>query len=56
MQNNKVYNRHLFKKWNDHENMVMSKKLSNVKPAINIICPESFVFSKNLKKAKVENS
>jgi hypothetical protein len=56
MQNPQMYNRHLFKKWNDHENLIMSKKLSNVKPSINIICPESFVFAKNLKKTKVENS
>jgi len=51
-----MYNKHLFKKWSDHENLIMSKKLSSVKPAINIICPESFYYSKNLKKPKVENS
>ncbi len=51
-----MYNRHLYKKWNDYENLVMSKKLNTVKPNINNICPESFSFSKNLKKPKVENS
>ena len=57
MQNPQNYNRHLFKKWNDHENLIMSKKLSNVKPAVNIICPESFTFAKSLKKPKeLENS
>lgn len=51
-----MLNRKLYKKWSDHENLIMSKKLTNVKPAINSFCPESFVYSKNLKKPKVENS
>lgn len=52
-----VFNRHLCKKWSDQENLIMSKKLSSVKAAIKIQCPESFVFSKSLKKpSNIENS
>jgi hypothetical protein len=36
----------LFKKWCDKENEYMSKKLYNIKPKINLKCPESFMFSK----------
>jgi hypothetical protein len=50
--NNQVFNRHLHKKWNDQENLIMSKKLQSVKPVIKNVCPESFAYSKNLKKSK----
>lgn len=45
----------LNQKWNNKENMAMSKRLSTVKTKVNKKCPESFAFSKNRVKHPGEN-
>lgn len=52
-----VFNRHLNKKWNEKENDVMVKKLSEVTKEVNQECPESFMFYKTqFKKTQTRNN
>ena len=41
-----VFNRHLNSKWSSKNNEIMVDKLRNIKPSVNMQCPESFNFYK----------
>ena len=52
-----IFNKRLNDHWKTYNNEYMARKLQNVKPMINMKCPESFKFYQNqFHKASVRNN